>query len=202
MKKMLALVLAGLLLAGFAGCNREPVTIADAKEAASDDFAALLDGRKPPGTLTEDEKKALMREGKSLGLNMKFDDDGLTISDDRGQVLFRQEEDGTMWDEFGNQTFAGSVWPDNEFTRQIPNPGIEACVAQLSADGLSAMLDEIDEAWARAYIEKLKEAGFTTETPGTGLKHPKLIEYNAQNAAGYVVGFLWTGGGASLTVNK
>jgi len=201
MKKLFAMLLALMLLAGFAGCGASGGE-EDVETTASDEFAALLDGRKPPGKLTDDEKNKLAAEGKALGLNLDFDAGGLTITDGKGDVIFRQENDGTLWDEFGRELIAGSDWPDNEFTRQIPNPGLETCAGTSSSEGIEVMLDEMDEAAARAYVESLKDAGFTNELPGMGLKSKNLIEFKAKNAKGYIVEFLWANGGANLTVNK
>jgi len=201
MKKLFAMLLALMLLAALAGCGgsggeQEPIDIED---AVSDEFAALMEGRTPIGGLTDKEKRALIDEGRDLGLIVSFDDGGLTITDGNGDLIARRDADGVVWDEFGNAIVANE-WPDNEFTRQVPNPGVKNAVVKSNPGGINAMIDEMEEAAAKAYVEQLKARGFTEELPGMDLKHG--IEYNAKNGAGYTVSFFWANGGADLTVSK
>jgi len=199
-KKMLAMALALMLLAGLAGCGaskEEPPT--DIEDAMSDEFAALMEGRKPVGELTDKEKRALIDEGRDLGLNVAFDNGSLVVTDDKGDLILRRDADGAVWDDFGNQIVANE-WPDNEFTRQVPNPGVKNAAVKSNSGGITAMIDDMDEAAAKAYVEQLKGRGFTTELPGMELAHG--IEYNAKNGAGYTVEFFWANGGANLVVTK
>ena len=188
-----------LLLTGLAGCKKTPEDVTG-EPSFSDDFEALMDGALELDSLTDAQKKKFAEEGGKYGYVVTFDN-GLTVSDDSGNVILRRAEDGAVYDDNGNLITAGSEWPDNEFTRQIPNPMIETSMAESNAQSFTARLDEMDKAAAEAYAAKLREAGFTTDVP-TDFSYSKGVEVNAKNAAGYLVEFFWANGGAELKVSK
>lgn len=52
-------------------------------------------------------------------------------------------------------------WPDNEFTKQVPNPGFGTGNIYSDENELSTTFEDITMDEARKYGEKLKAAGFT-----------------------------------------
>jgi len=212
------LLCALLLLAGLAGC-------AGAKPG--DDFAALLDGTLALDSITEAQKSAFIEEGEKHGFVVAFDD-GLSISDKNGGVLLRQTKGGVAPDEPGGQLVVGSGWPDNEFTRQIPNPGIEFIKAAWHMENsFTVELKGMDEAAAKAYAKQLKRAGFdgdvyiecgyevtfqTENEAGDAVKffwseekgaasHPSVVVFRGRKDSRFVVAFFWANGSAKLRVS-
>ena len=198
---LISLLCVLLLLTGLAGCKKTPDDDDDTTTSGfSDDFEALMDGALELDDLSDAQKRKLAEEGAERGYVVTFDN-GLTVSDDNGRVILRQAEDGAVYDGYGNQIVVGSAWPDNEFTRQVPNPMIETSSTTFNAQGFNSQLDEMDKAAAEAYAKKLREAGFTIDIP-TDFLYSKAVEVNAKNAAGYIVEFFWANGGADLKVHK
>jgi len=198
---LIALLCVLLLLTGLAGCKKTPDDDADTTTSGfSDDFEALMDGALELDDLSDAQKRKLAEEGAERGFVVTFDN-GLTVLDDNGRVILRRTEDGAVYDEYGNLIVAGSDWPDNEFTRQVPNPMIETSSTTFNAQGFTSMLDEMDKAAAEAYAKKLREAGFTIDIP-VDFSYSKGVEVNAKNAAGYIVEFFWANGGADLKASK
>jgi len=203
MKKriLISLLCVLLLLTGLAGCKKTPDDAPDTTTSGfSDDFEALMDGALELDSLSDAQKRKLAEEGAERGFVVTFDN-GLTVSDDNGRVILRRAEDGAVYDDYGTQIIAGSDWPDNEFTRQVPNPMIETSSAESNAQSFTARLDMMDKAAAEAYAKKLREAGFTTDVP-PDFSYSKGVQVNAKNAAGYLVDFFWANGGAHLKVSK
>jgi len=80
------------------------------------------------------------------------------------------------------------IWPDNEFTNQVPKPKFDIGLATVSGDGFvvlcGATIPEL-----RDYVSDLKEAGFTenTETTDTSADGIAIYRFSASNDKGYSI---------------
>ncbi|MCL1895511.1 MAG: hypothetical protein FWG03_03090 [Clostridiales bacterium] len=89
------------------------------------------------------------------------------------------------------ETYAPGEWPDNEFTKQFPEPDFGTLSrSHLSNFGFEAYFDDVTLDDVKNYVEQLKEAGFTSN-----LKVQDTAEDNysfkAESSAGYLAEVFW-----------
>ena len=87
-----------------------------------------------------------------------------------------------------NSNQYGGNWPNNEFTRQVSNPGFDVHSVTTNSDSCNITFSNTTIEQLKEYVETVKEAGFTTilirETETRGSTH---YLYNARNANGYEI---------------
>ena len=87
-----------------------------------------------------------------------------------------------------NSNQYGGSWPDNEFTRQVPNPGFNVHSATTNYNSCNITFSDTTIEKLKEYVETIKDAGFTTtltrETETRGVTH---YLYSARNANGYEI---------------
>ena len=125
----------------------------------------------------------------------------------KGFGLFNSsgKNSGVLGNLISSAVTAGSnTWPDNEFTRVLPKPGISFSVIVSSKDEFvlvftGAALDDI-----KAYAEQLKAAGFTIDADTTEMEVLSITvyTYKARNAGGYEVELTSSYGSGGLNVSK
>ena len=98
----------------------------------------------------------------------------------------------------------GGDWPDNEFTRQLPNPNFDIMYALTSDNEFSTTFSNVDLGQTKAYVERIKSAGFTIDEDTEDMEVMGMTVYNftAENAKGYKIQVYFGAGIAGLTVSK
>ena len=103
--------------------------------------------------------------------------------------------------EISNQ-FSGT-WPDNEFTRQVPNPGFEVHSVTTNSNSCNITFRNTTIEQLKEYVETVKDMGFTTiltrETEISGMKH---YLYTARSANEYEIIVTKSVSYSILTINK
>ncbi|HOP11682.1 MAG TPA: hypothetical protein PK629_09365 [Oscillospiraceae bacterium] len=228
MKKLLSLILALALILMLPGCGLLGKAISKAESIASD-FAESTysepDEYSEPeysydenydysgsdtiyGQMTAEEKASFIQQAALSGCTVTFNADGSTSFAYEDGSVTTQNADGT-WvysDEDGtNITQFGGEWPDNEFTRLVPKPDFgELLGAVTSEDSFYVSFTSTDLNQVRAYIEQVKETGFTVDATTTdesafGIA---VVSYTAYNAAGYKIEIASTMGVNGITISK
>jgi hypothetical protein len=94
----------------------------------------------------------------------------------------------------------GGKWPDDEYTRRIPNPNVEVAFATVNKkdNSFSAMFKKgaMNTSSMKGYAERLKERGFTIDAKESEDAKYDIYAYRAKNSAGYFVQVSCSGGGA------
>ena len=97
----------------------------------------------------------------------------------------------------------GGTWPDNEFTRQVPNPGYEVHSVTTNSNSCNITFSNTTVEQLKEYAETVKDTGFTTtltrETESRGVTH---YMYTARNDNGYEVIVTKSVSYGILTINK
>ena len=117
-------------------------------------------------------------------------------SDDGGPVDVDEDlgEDGEYQILEVYYSDGSAEWPDTEYTKQIPKPGVGNLVlCHLSTVGFEAGFDTVSIDDARNYGDLLKEAGFTIglEISDSEDAASPRYRYNADNSSGYHVEMSW-----------
>jgi len=192
MKKILCILGVIALLAGlFAGCGKLPEPPADDGEVvttAAEDAPVIAD-ETPDITDAPEEDAPPVND----------DDDDLDIGGEDDLSL------GEALDELADALSIFSAgWPDNEFTKQVPNPKFETTLGGVSSETefvtlCSASIDEL-----KAYVKDLKAAGFTksADTTDTSAFGITVYNYTASNSKGYKVEVNSAIGINSITISK
>ena len=97
----------------------------------------------------------------------------------------------------------GGTWPDNEFTRQVPDPGFGVHSATTNSNSCNITFSNTTVDQLKEYAETVKDAGFTTiltrESESRGVTH---YLYTARNANGYELIITQSISYGILTINK
>lgn len=87
-----------------------------------------------------------------------------------------------------NSNQYGGSWPDNEFTKQVPNPEFKVHSITTNSNSCNITFNNTTIEQLKEYVETVKDAGFTTiltrENEINGVKH---YLYTAKNASGYEI---------------
>ena len=87
-----------------------------------------------------------------------------------------------------NSNQFGGSWPDNEFTRQVPNPGFEVHSATTNSNSCNLSFSNTTIDQLKEYVATIKDAGFTTVlTRENEINDVKHYLYTARNANGYEI---------------
>ncbi len=160
------------------------------------------------GQMSAAEKAALIQQAALSGTKVTFNADGSTtfVYDD-GSVT-AQNADGTWTYSDGDGTATtqfGGNWPDNEFTRQLPQPDFEDLFGAVTGDNtFTVLFAETDVEKMRDYIGAIKEKGFTidAETTDETAFGFTALSYTAKNAAGYEITVTSAAGINTISITK
>ena len=87
-----------------------------------------------------------------------------------------------------NSNQYGGAWPENEFTKQVPNPGFEVHSVTTNSNSCNITFSKTTIEQLKEYVETIKDAGFTTVlTRETKTSVINYYLYTAKNANGYEV---------------
>ena len=95
-------------------------------------------------------------------------------------------------------------WPDNEFTKQVPEPPFSLLTASEDDGTFTAAFRNVTDGQIRDYVEKVKAAGFTEdpELQDETVMGIAIYSYTASNAAGYTVTVALSSGMGSISISK
>ena len=159
--------------------------VASGNPLAGSDLLTLI-GK--PGKLSDynpEKQQSFINEAKAAGGNLEIKEDGSAIYTDKDGNIAIQNPDG-FWeykDADGKTVPIGANWPDNEFTKLIPKPDFAVNINsnlsyKFSMDMMTATPEQV-----KAYVEKLKESGFTDIIANQD--EEDLFTFVAKNEAGY-----------------
>lgn len=192
MKRLLAILLSGLLMLSLAACGGgdseqsgdDPLTRDDGSaqqqtqggtENSGDttpdiDFGSIMAGNGATDTVWSEQdaatKQAILDAAKEDGYDASFGADGsLTIKDPETGETYVQKSDGTWTyqDAEGGEAQIGGDWPDNDFTKLLPKPDFEVSAANTDSEMFSAMFSGVTVEQIKEYAEMVKAAGFTVD---------------------------------------
>ena len=231
MKRLLAILLSGLLILSLAACGGEgneqsgdPLTRDDggtqqtqggtenSGDTAPDiDFGSIMAGNGATDTVWGQQdaatRQAILDAAKKNGLDASFGADGsLTIKDPESGETYVQKPDGTwtFQSEDGGEAQLGGNWPDNEFTKIVPKPDFEIDFSGSDDDIFTAMFLSVTMEQIKAYAEKVKAAGFTIDPleEDQEVMGMVMFNYSASNSDGYRVSVFITAGTAGISIEK
>ena len=234
MKKIVFITLAILLAAVLAACgllpdvtggdNDPPLTRKDGTDVTVSvnggkslnmpdpsglDFDAIF-GYAGIGTVwgeqSEEIKQQLIEAARENGFDVTFDENGCAILTAADGTQMKQNESGAWLPVSGTGDIPhfGGDWPDNEFTRKVPNPGFSILVANAEDDEFTAVFNNVTAAQIRAYVEKVKAAGFTVdaELEDQVVMDMEIYSYTASDRDGWTVSVSFASGNGSLSISK
>ena len=231
MKKILALLLAAMMLLSLAACGDNNTTDPDKDNPGVSqsgenndsqggenstvnpediDFAAIMAGNGATdvvwGKQDEATKQAIIAEAKKDGVDVSFGADGsMTVVDTDGTTIV-QKPDGTwvVKDADGGEGQLGGDWPDNEFTKLVPKPDFELFAASTETDSFSVAFTSATIEQIKDYAAKVKAAGFdiNEEVEDQEVMGMVIYSFTAENADGYTVEITSANGTSALTISK
>jgi hypothetical protein len=176
------------------------------------DFSSIMNGLGGAGTVwgeqTEEIKQQLIKAARENGFEISFDENGCAVLTGVDGTQMKQNADGSWLPVEGSGNVdipqLGGDWPDNEFTRLVPNPGFKILMANGEEEGFTAAFTEVTVAQVRAYAEKLRAAGFTEDEELQDEEVMGMVIYSffASNGKGYSVSLSYASEMASLVVSK
>ena len=95
-------------------------------------------------------------------------------------------------------------WPDNEFTSLVPKPEFTVSLSNTSQYSFTAIFSDTTIEQIKAYVEKVKIAGFNVnaDTQDQNLMGVSYYSYQADNIAGYIFVISYSSGYANMTIEK
>ncbi len=229
MKKITAILLVLLLVFSLAACgdnednpnNDDPLNRTDGTTQGGEnnnggdtsgtpdvDIDAIIGGSTSTvwGKQDEATKQQIINEAKADGYDVTFGADGsmTLVNPDTGETVI-QNPDGTWtFDDGEGSGQLGGDWPDNEFTKLIPNPGFEILMTNIDGKDFTAAFSGATVEQVKAYAEKVKAAGFTVdaETMDEEMSGMVIYTYTAKNAQDYSVTVSFAMGTSSVIVTK
>ena len=219
MKKVLILALALTVAIALAACgggsnnnapstpaNNTPANNTPASGSANFDFSGI-----GGGVLFTDipaaDRPAFIAEGKKQGLDITFQADGsvkfVEIADGSAIV---QNADGTWTVELegGATGTVGGGWPDHVLAKMLPVPDFTV-VAGLTDEYICTVIFlDVTTDQVRAYVEKVKAAGFNIDQDLTDMDMGGMVvySYSAYNADDYNVTVFSAQGSSGVTISK
>ncbi len=175
------------------------------------DFGAIMAGNGKADTVwgKQDEatKQAIIAEGKKDGVDVSFAADGsMTVVDPVAGDTMIQSPDGTwsVKSEDGTVGQYGGNWPENEFTKLLPKPDFTLTAATTNETECTVAFQDADIEQIRAYVEKVKAAGFTIDptTEDQEVMGMIIYTYVAKNADGYTVSVSSAMGVSAIEIEK
>ena len=231
MKKILAILLAAMMVFALAACGDNDTTdpdkdnpgVSQSGENNEDqggenstvnpediDFAAIMAGNGATdvvwGKQDEATKQAIIADAKKDGVDVSFGTDGsMTVVDTDGTTMV-QKPDGTwvVKDADGGEGQIGGDWPDNEFTKLVPKPSFELYAAAVDGDTFSVLFTNATIEQLKAYADQVKAAGFNLNEELTEQNVMGMVIYtfSAENADGYSVEIFSASGSSGMRIDK
>ncbi len=229
MKKITAILLVLLLAFSLAACggdkqpnnddplNRDDPSTSqtqsgenngDTSGAPDVDFNEIMGGATDTvwGKQDEATKQQIISEAKADGYDVTFGADGsmTLVNPTTGETVI-QNSDGTWtFDDGEGSGQLGGSWPDNEFTKLIPNPGFDMLMTSTEGNDFTAAFSNTTVEQLREYTEKVKAAGFTidAETMDEDAGGMVIYTYTAKNAQGYTIQISFAMGSSTVVIEK
>ncbi len=206
MKKLITIILLSVLLLTLFSCGKDlstmdlisgllgdlPNMLTSGDGDISVDVGAILSGDVNV-LYPQDEaaRQEMIDAGKEQGVDISFAPDGTMTATDKDGNVMTQNPDGT-WSivgEDGNIAQIGGNWPDNAFTKLIPKPDFSITTSNVSENEFTVTFMAVSTDAVRAYVEKVKAAGFTidAEVVDQNAGGYAIYSYNAHNTNGYYI---------------
>ena len=165
------------------------------------DILALLGGGN-----SEEARQAIIEAAKAQGYEAFYGEDGSLILKGADGTTLVQGPDGS-WSMQGSGEGTpqlGGEWPENEYTRQVPKPGLPIYASSLEEDSFSVVFSGAELGSVKAYAASLKAAGFTLEAEEQeqSLYGVSMYTYVAENAGGFRVSLYFASGTGGLTISQ
>ena len=138
--------------------------------------------------LLQEVQNMVNEELKEVGMTVEIKEDGSwEVEAKEGEI---EELDGD--------------WPENEFTKQVPKPSFDATAANTQEKSFSVAFVDTNVDDIRAYVEELKNAGFTVNATNKDVEVFGVVAYSykASNGAGYSVEVTFAEKMCGLTITK
>jgi hypothetical protein len=170
------------------------------------DLAGAIGGTGKLSDYDAATRQKMIDEARAAGGDLEFKADGSVVytDPDGGKVI--QKPDGTwVWEnENGNQGQMGGDWPDNEFTKLLPKPDFALTAASTSGNTFSVGFASVTVEQVKAYVEKVKEKGFTVnpDLQDENMMGIVVYTYEAKNADGYKLTITFAAGTTGLEIRK
>lgn len=230
MKRLLTILLSGLLILSLAACGGgggeqsgdDPLTRDDggtqqtqggtenSGDTAPDiDFGSIMAGNGGTDTVWGQQdaatRQAIIDSAKEDGLDASFGADGsLTIKDPESGETYVQKPDGTWTyqDAEGGEAQLGGNWPDNDFTKLVPKPGFTLAGANTDDVSFSVVFSDATIEQMREYAEQVKAAGFDQNitTEDQEVMGMVIFNFSASNADGYTVEVFSASGTSGMSI--
>lgn len=230
MKRLLTILLSGLLILSLAACGGggneqsgdDPLTRDDggaqqtqggtenSGDTAPDiDFGSIMAGNGGTDTVWGQQdaatRQAIIDSAKEDGLDASFGADGsLTIKDPESGETYVQKPDGTWTyqDVEGSEGQIGGNWPDNDFTKLVPKPDFTLAAANTDDMGFSVVFSDATIEQMREYAEQVKAAGFDQNitTEDQEVMGMVIYSFTASNADGYTVEVFSASGASGMNI--
>jgi len=140
--------------------------------------------------LSQAERQALIAEGRAWDVDITFEANGDVWFRWEGgmEVCWRPDGSWKYTDDYGVVVEVSSKWPDNEYSRQVPKPGMPVEIATTSSEeGMYVMFSEATQAEVLAYVDQVRAAGFNIDEDFIDYAVYEMdgLSFSAYNAAGY-----------------
>ena len=156
--------------------------------------------------LVQEVQNMVNEELKEVGITVELKEDGSTKVETGMGIEVTQKEDGT-WNveaKEGEIEELDGDWPENEFTKQVPKPSFDATAANTQDKSFSVAFVDTNVEVIRAYVEELKNAGFTVDASSKDVEVFGVVAYSykASNGAGYRVEVTFAEKMCGMTITK
>lgn len=194
-------VLPMTLIIALSGCGRKPSvdddSSADVREERAGRIAVDKDAQKHIEMLAKANNMEASFDAKG-GVTLKDKDSGATVTQDaNGDVL-------TVTGANGSVTKIGGPLPENEFTKKVPAPPFTPEFTASEDNQFTANFSGVTPEQAKAYREKLKEAGYDQDAQvvDQAVEDVTILSYQAGHSNGYHVKFVFTGDSLVLSISR
>lgn len=215
MKKIFTIIMVATMLFALVACGNSENTNPSTPESSGNnteatDISGYLNGIGTStaiySNMTADQKQALIAEAAKDGVEVTFNTDGSTVIKEPDGSTMTQHADGTwtIKDADGNEVTFGADWPDNEFTKLIPKPDFAVAMAGVSGGVFAVAFSDVTLDQLKAYVEKVKSAGFTVNSDVTDMEYAGMVVYSyvASNFSGYIVNIYSSAGSCGMSITK
>ena len=156
--------------------------------------------------LVQEVQNMVNEELKEVGITVEIKEDGSTKIETEIGIGVTQKEDGSWEVEApeGEIEELDGDWPENEFTKQVPKPSFDATAANTQDKSFSVAFVDTNVEDIRAYVEELKNAGFTVDASNKDVAVFGVVAYSykASNGAGYRVEVTFAEKMCGMTITK
>ncbi len=138
-------------------------------------------------SLTPEQIAALEADAAANGYELQWQPDGSLVIVEEGHAMSLNGD-----------------WPDNEYTKGVPAPGLEIMMSTDDGSSFTAVFGSVTIDQVKAYAEELKNAGFTedAETTDQEASGMTIYMYSAHHADGRFVELMFTGAQNALMISK